>query len=325
MPDYERGEARAWAREHLVGCSSVTIPTFTADLKRLNEAAVAHDVALGVDHGFTYSLLVTETSITAEENARMTAIAREAAGGRMRFFFHAAFGTLEDNVEAVRLAEREGADLALLSYPPQFWPTTEQEVLDYTKALLRGDVARRDAVRAARLGLRAHPSRGHERRLRAPRPRRRSPTSSPSSPSRASRASPGVCEMYRHFRDEVVISCPIESDALPLMGVMDMQFSGTSNTEWMSGYYPEVFELARSGRWEEAMERYWRGAAGAAGQRRGDRLLHHGHERPQPDDVEVPGLAGRLQRRAAARAGHAHPGSPHEVPARGPRRRRGCP
>ena len=31
----------------------MTIPTFTADLKRLNEAAVAHDIALGVEHGFT--------------------------------------------------------------------------------------------------------------------------------------------------------------------------------------------------------------------------------------------------------------------------------
>jgi 4-hydroxy-tetrahydrodipicolinate synthase len=77
--------------------------------------------------------------------------------------------------------------------------------------------------------------------------------------------------MYHHFRDEVVISCPIESDALPLMGVMDMQFSGTSNTEWMSDYYPKAFELARSGRWPEAMERFWavqpaRQANGAAGQ-----------------------------------------------------------
>ena len=64
--------------------------------------------------------------------------------------------------------------------------------------------------------------------------------------------------MYHHFRDEVVISCPIEADAIPLMGVMDMQFSGTSNTEWMSDYYPRAFELARTGRWEEAMERYWK-------------------------------------------------------------------
>ena len=67
----------------------------------------------------------------------------------------------------------------------------------------------------------------------------------------------GLCEMYHHFRDEVVISCPIEADAIPMMSVMDLQFSGTSNTQWMSDWYPRTFALARSGRWEEAMERFW--------------------------------------------------------------------
>jgi hypothetical protein len=39
--------------------------------------------------------------------------------------------------------------------------------------------------------------------------------------------------------------------------VVDLQFSGTSNTQWMSGYYPDVFAKARNGQWEAAMERYW--------------------------------------------------------------------
>jgi 4-hydroxy-tetrahydrodipicolinate synthase len=81
----------------------------------------------------------------------------------------------------------------------------------------------------------------------------------------------GICEMYHHFRNEVVISCPIEGDAIPLMSLMDLQFSGTSNTAWMSDYYPKAFELARHGRWEEAMAMYWkvnpaRNANGAAAQ-----------------------------------------------------------
>ena len=77
--------------------------------------------------------------------------------------------------------------------------------------------------------------------------------------------------MYHHFRDSVVISCPIEADAIPLMNVMKLQFSGTSNTQWMSGYYPRAFGLARNGEWEAAMELYWkvspaRSANGAAAQ-----------------------------------------------------------
>jgi 4-hydroxy-tetrahydrodipicolinate synthase len=256
MAEYTKRDARAWAREHLVGCSSVTTPTFTADLRRLNEAAIAHDVALGIEHGFAYTLLMAETNITPEENARFTAVARAATEGRMRLIFHAAFGTLADNVEAVELAERAGAELALLAYPPQFWPTSEQEVYDYTKSFCD----------ATELGVILFPiplwgfERIHPAGMSVELVRHMLDTIPNIVAIKSEQGFPlpaGLCEMYRHFRDDVVISCPIEGDAIPLMSVMEIQFSGTSNTEWMSGYYPEVFELARSGRWEEAMTRYW--------------------------------------------------------------------
>lgn len=256
MAEYRKEDARAWAREHLAGCSSVTIPTFTRDLKKLNEAAVAHDVALGIEHGFGFTLLTTEVNISPEENARFTAVARETAGGRMRLIFHAAFGTLQDNVDAARLAERAGADLALLAYPPQFWPTTEQDVHEYTKSFC--------AATSLGVILFPIPLWGFERIHPAGMPvelvRRMLETIPNIVALKAEQGFPlvaGLCEMYHHFRDEVVISCPIEGDAVPLMSLMDIQFSGTSNTEWMSDYYPKAFELARSGRWEEAMARYW--------------------------------------------------------------------
>jgi dihydrodipicolinate synthase/N-acetylneuraminate lyase len=124
MAQYTKQEARAWAREHLKGCSGVTLPSYSRDLKRLNERAVRHDIELSMKLGFTYTLLCTEVAITADENLQFTQWARDTAGRRLGLFFHAAWGTLADNIEAVRLAERAGADLVLLSYPPQFWPTT---------------------------------------------------------------------------------------------------------------------------------------------------------------------------------------------------------
>src|SRR5215475_11525140 len=116
MADYTREEARAWARENLTGCSAVTIPTFTADLKRMNEDAIRHDIERVIEHGFSYTLLMTETAITPVEAGRFTAVARETAAGRLRLIAHAAFGTITDNVKALRLAEQEGADLVLLAY-----------------------------------------------------------------------------------------------------------------------------------------------------------------------------------------------------------------
>jgi len=270
MPTYKKADARAWARQHLIGCSAVTLPSYSADLKRLNERGIRHDVELAVKLGFRYTLLCSEVAITPEENARFTAWARETAGDRLGLFFHAAFGTLAENIEAVKLAEKAGADVVLLSYPPQFWPTTEQEIHDYTKAFCDATDL---AVMLFPIPLwgfeRVHPagmSVDLVRQLLKDCPNIAAIKSEQGFPLPA-----GICEMYHHFRDEVVISCPIEGDAIPLMSLMKLQFSGTSNTAWMSDYYPRAFELARTGRWEEAMALYWqvnpaRSANGAAAQ-----------------------------------------------------------
>lgn len=270
MASYKKSDARAWAREHLTGCSAVTIPSYSADLKRLNERGIRHDIELAMAFGFRYTLLCSEVAITSEENAQFTAWARETAGAGLGLFFHAAFGTLAENIEAVKLAEQAGADIVLLSYPPQFWPTTEQEIYDYTKTFCDATDL---AVMLFPIPLwgfeRVHPagmSLELVRRLLDDCPNIVAIKSEQGFPLPA-----GICEMYHHFRDEVVISCPIEGDAIPLMSLMKLQFSGTSNTAWMSGYYPKAFELARNGQWEEAMAMYWkvnpaRGANGAAAQ-----------------------------------------------------------
>jgi hypothetical protein len=68
----------------------------------------------------------------------------------------------------------------------------------------------------------------------------------------------GVVEMWHHFGEQVVISCPIEGDVIPLTRFMPLQFSGTSNTQWMSDYFPKAFALARDGHFEQAMELFWK-------------------------------------------------------------------
>ncbi|GLU33242.1 dihydrodipicolinate synthase family protein [Trinickia caryophylli] len=270
MPAYTRQDARAWAKEQLTGCSAVTIPSYSADLKQLNERGIRHDIDLAMRLGFRYTLLCSEVAITPEENARFTAWARDTAGDKLGLFFHAAFGTLAENIEAATLAAKAGADIVLLSYPPQFWPTSEKEIYDYTKAFC-------DATDLAVM-LFPIPLWGFERVHPAGMPVslvRRLLDDCPNIVAiKAEQGFPlpaGICEMYHHFREDVVISCPIEGDAIALMSLMKLQFSGTSNTAWMSDYYPRAFDLARRGRWEEAMQLYWqvnpaRNANGAAAQ-----------------------------------------------------------
>jgi dihydrodipicolinate synthase/N-acetylneuraminate lyase len=256
MPPYAKPDARTWAREHLVGVSGATIPSFSADLARLNANGIAHDVDLLLKLGYDYTLVMSEVNITPEENAEFTAICKATAGDSLGLFFHAAFGTLNENIKAVQLAEKAGADLVLLSYPPQFWPTSLDEIYDYTRSFCE----------ATSLGVMLFPIPlwGFERIHPAGMPvsliRKMIDTIPNVVAIKAEQGypqPPGIAEMYHHFRDEVVISHPIESQCLPLMSVMDLQFSGTSNTQWMSDFYPTAFNLARSGEWEKAMEMYW--------------------------------------------------------------------
>jgi 4-hydroxy-tetrahydrodipicolinate synthase len=268
MATYQRNDARAWAKECLIGCSGVTIPSYSRDLKSLNEQGIRHDIQKITELGFKFTLLCTEVAITPEENAQFTAWAKDTAGDKLGLFFHAGFGTLEENIEAVKLAEKAGADIVLLSYPSNFWPTTEKEIYDYTKSFC-------DATNLAVM-LFPIPLWGFERVHPAGMSIQMIEKLIDECPNivavKAEQGFPhvgGLIETYQKLRHKTIISCPIESDIIPLASLMDVQFSGTSYTQWMSDYMPKAFDHAINGRFDEAMKLYWqvapaRGAVGAA-------------------------------------------------------------
>src|SRR6266478_4389437 len=127
MARYNRDEAREWARENLVGVVNCTIPSFSGDLKAINEKAIGH--------GFAGTLGVSEVAIMLPEYLDFLRVIKDEAGNRLILVHHASFSTLEQNIEAVHGAEEAGAELVLLSYPPNFYPESEQEIYDYTKAV----------------------------------------------------------------------------------------------------------------------------------------------------------------------------------------------
>jgi 4-hydroxy-tetrahydrodipicolinate synthase len=119
MARYNRDEAREWARENLVGVVNCTIPSFTGDLKAINEKAIRHDARLAIEHGFAGTLGVSEVAITLPEYLDFLRLIKDEAGDRLILVHHASFSTLEQNIEAVIGAEEAGAELVLLSYPPR--------------------------------------------------------------------------------------------------------------------------------------------------------------------------------------------------------------
>jgi 4-hydroxy-tetrahydrodipicolinate synthase len=68
----------------------------------------------------------------------------------------------------------------------------------------------------------------------------------------------GFIQTWKAHAHEVVVTCPIEGEALPLAGLVPIQFMGTSNYEFYGGLIPRMFNMVKEGRFEEMMELYWK-------------------------------------------------------------------
>ena len=97
---FSRADAKAWAHENWTGLCNVLIPSYTADLKALNEAGIRHDVRRNIELGFWGALLVSEVATTAAEMRRFMEIAVDEAAGRQYFVLHGSFDTLADTLAA---------------------------------------------------------------------------------------------------------------------------------------------------------------------------------------------------------------------------------
>ncbi len=255
MADYLKSEAREWARARLRGCANVIIPSYSADLKTLNEQAIRHDVRRCIELGFTGSLLVSEVNVTLEEYRRFAEWAHDEADGRLQLVHHASFNTLEENVEAAKLTA-PFTDYVLLSYPANFYPQSEEDVFSYTEAFCRN----------SELGVmlfvvplwnfgRLHPADISPRLLR------RMVDEIPNViaiKAEGARNTGGIIDVYRQLKDDVIVTTPLEREIIPLMALADFQYTGTSNTEYYGDSVPRMFEFASSGDMDAAMEVYWR-------------------------------------------------------------------
>ena len=257
MLPYNRANARDWARERLVGVVNCTIPSFTGDLTALNEQAIRHDTRLAIEHGFMGTLGVSEVSITLPEYLDFLRIIKAEAGDRLVVTHHASWNNLEQNIEAVRGAEAAGAEFVLLSYPPNFYPESEQDIYDYTKAVCD---ATNLAVMLFPMFLWGFSSRIHPSDIPAPLIRRLLDDCPNIVAIKAEGGFPSiqsVIECDRLFGKEVVISMPIEGELIPLSQIMPIQLSATSDHEYYGPMIPRVFNLLREGRFDEATAIYW--------------------------------------------------------------------
>jgi dihydrodipicolinate synthase/N-acetylneuraminate lyase len=257
MTRFGKGEAREWALENLRGQCGCILPTFTADLRAVNEDAIRHDVRREKELGMTGVLIVSECGTTFDQLRQVTEIVVDEAAGELHTIAHAALPTLEANIELARFSESAGVDGILGSYPLMFYPTAEDQIYEYTKAL----------AQASNLGLvifaiglwnfrRLHPSDFNPDligRLIDEAPNVMAVKTEIGLPSAA-----GVAQIFERYRERVVITDPLEPNAPIWQRNYGMQWMGTSNYEAFGGEVPRYFRLLEQDRYEDAMEIYWR-------------------------------------------------------------------
>jgi len=252
---YRKSEAKSWAREHMRGVCNVIMPTFTSDLKSLNEQAIRHDVRRNIELGFWGSLAVSECGTTKDEYIRFLELVLDEGNGRLKTVVHGSFDTLADLIDVCRRAETIGAHSLLLSYPPTFYPRNDQDIYDFTAATL------------AEVGLatilfpvhqwnfdRVHPacfSIDLADRL----------ADLPNAVAIKCEGGPpgngALVELLDRCFDRLLISDPRESSAPGWIKMFGMQWMGTSNFEYFGSTVPRYFEAMHKGHWKTGMELYW--------------------------------------------------------------------
>ncbi len=256
MTAIDKSTVRDWAWEHFQGVNNVVIPSFTQDLTDINEAGIRHDIRRVMELGFTGTLLVGEINISLDEYTRFTEIAADESKGDLNLIFHASWNTLEENIEAAHRAEAAGAKLALLSYPPNFHPTSLQDVYDYTLAF----------AEATNLGIILFPMThwGFERLHSASIPVDMLADLVDASPNfvsiKAEGGFPSVAgfsHAWNRLSEKVLITMPIIQEAIALANLVDLRVIATSNTEYYGDTAPRMLELSRAGKSDEALDLLW--------------------------------------------------------------------
>lgn len=252
----QKSQLKRWAREHMKGVENTLFPSFTSDMKDLDEEAIRHDVRQSIAHGFFSMMCATETGLTLEESKRFLAIAADEAKGKIVVTTSVILDSFEANLELLAHAEKVGVDGALLGYPPSFHPEDKEEVYSATRRL----------ADATRLHLTLYPSphfpfnKFH-------------PSGFPLDVLDRLADLPSVvavkigelglfADAHRLCGDRLLVGCPVERYVPLLNEGFKMQWMGAGCYEVFQSpekpYLVEYFNLLLERKTAPAMELYWK-------------------------------------------------------------------
>lgn len=254
---YSRADAKAWARENYRGVCDVIIPSFTSDLRGLNEAGIRHDVRRNIELGFWGALLVSEVGTTLDEMRRFMEIAVDEAAGRHYFLLHGTFDTVEDTIALTKDAAAIGVDGLLLGHPNSFYPASGGELYEYTRHVCESVDLGVVLFAAHHWNFDRLDISGYPLSVLLDAARLENVVAVKYEVGRP--GATGTYEAFKALADaDVLVSDPFEPNAPIWTDVFEMPWMGTSNYEYYGDSMPRMLNALNSGRREEALEIYWK-------------------------------------------------------------------
>jgi 4-hydroxy-tetrahydrodipicolinate synthase len=121
-----RDHHKDWAREHYRGMENLLMPSFTPDLKGLDEEGIRHDVRQSIAHGF-FSIACVAPLTPLPEYKRLLEIVCEEGAGRILVGAYVGEATEQQNLELLAHAEAVGCSHAVV-VPRFLEPNSHDEV-----------------------------------------------------------------------------------------------------------------------------------------------------------------------------------------------------
>lgn len=251
-------ELKGWAKEHLKGIENCTYPSFTPDLKELDEEGIRWDVRQAKRHGFVSTLCTAEAGLTFEEAKRFVAIVADEAKNDIFVSTTILFDSLEQNMEMIKHAEKVGCHSVLLGYPPNYYPKTPHEVYQVT----------RDMCDATDIAVVLYPT--HKYNFERFHPcgfpldlLEQMADISNAVALKLAILEPGfIFECFRRVGHKVLVQCPWERWLPLLHQQFGQQWMGAGHYEGFQSpekpYLVDYFNLLMEGKVDQAMEIYWK-------------------------------------------------------------------
>ena len=127
---------KAWAKVYFKGVENETLPSFTPDLKYLNEAGIRLDVRQAISHGFHSTLCTSEAGLTLAETKQFVSIVADEAGDQILPSTTVLFDTFDMCLEVIEHAANAGFTHVLLGYPPKYRPSSADDLNNRTVEMI---------------------------------------------------------------------------------------------------------------------------------------------------------------------------------------------